>query len=232
MNVIETRGTFPRANSLIVFTYFLRGDPATKPLLQTRAVQDPDPYPRQTALDNLAQYFYDDPETKPLLHARAVQDPDPGPRAAAINSLARHFRDDPETKPLLQARAVQDPDPSLRQTALNQLATHFRDDPETKTLLYHAVDNESSEVRRAAFLGIAKVLDDPALPLIASRFFSPDWGGGRDPREPITAEIIAEAAGRLGKSEGEVRALFERLAREVKLTIEPPAAMPVESAGS
>ncbi len=187
---------------------------------------------RAAALNGLAEYFRDDPETKPLLQTRAVKDPHPSARAAALNGLAKHFRDDPETKPLWQARAVEDPDPSARAAALTGLAEHFRDDPETKTLLYDAVNNEMKEVRSAAFLGIAKVLDDPALPLVASQFFSPDWGAGRDPREPITAEIIAQAAEKLGKSEAEVRTLFERLSQEVKLTIEPPAAKAAEAAGS
>ena len=174
---------------------------------------------RAELLDALGKYYRNDPEIKPLLQARAVQDPDPQARSSALYIIMDHFRDDPEAKALLQARALQDPEPGPRAAALDNLAQHFRDDPEMEA------------VRRAAFLGIAERFKDRELAIVASR----DLDGlrpGRDPREPITAKVIANAAEKLGESEGEVRALFAQLAEIVPLTIEPPAAMPAEAARS
>jgi hypothetical protein len=61
------------------------------------------------------------------------------------------------------------------------------------------------------------MINVPGLAVLASRDLD-SMGPGRDPREPVTSDDIAEAAEKLGKSEEEIRALYQRLSEQVPLT--------------
>jgi hypothetical protein len=195
-----------------------RDDPQTKALLRARVVEDADEGSRRVALQALAEHFGNDPQTEALLRARAVEDADEAPRRAALQALAQHFRDDPQTKALLRARVIEDADEASRRAALQALAQHFGNDPQTKALLHaRAVEDPDGRCRGAALLGFAQTLALHELAVLASQ----DLDGltpGRDPRKPVTSDDIAEAAEKIGKSEDEVRALYQRLSEEVPLT--------------
>ena len=196
-----------------------RDDARTAELLRDRAVDDPDAYARRAALAALGQHFRDDPRTAELLRARAVDDPDGVTRGAALAALGRHFRDDPRTAELLRARAVDDPDASARGAALAALGQHFRDDPRTVELLRaRAVDDPLGYVRGAALLALAPSLGVEDAAVLCSQDLD-GFDPGLDPREPVTAAMVAKAAARLHLPEATIRDRYEQLARGAPLTL-------------
>jgi HEAT repeats len=139
-------------------------------------------------------------------------------RGNAVFTLSLHFADNAGTIGLVRACAIEDSDGFCRHSALRALGAYFRPDPETKILLRaRAIEDPDESCRRAALLCFAKMLDEPELLLLASRDL--DGGDpGRDPRSPITAEDIAQAAAKLNEPKESIRARYQRLAEEVPLT--------------
>ena len=107
------------------------------------------------------------------------------------------FRDEPRTDELLRARAVDDPDADARGAALVALGQHFRDDPRTVELLRaRAVDDPLGYVRGAALLALAPSLGVEDAAVLCSQDLD-GFDPGLDPREPVTAAMVAKAAARL-----------------------------------
>ena len=208
-----------RVTALAALGQHFRDDARTAELLRARAVDDPDASARRAALAALVQHFRDDTRTAELLRARAVDDPEAYARGAALAALRQHFRDDARTAELLRARAVDDPDAYARCDALAALGQHFRDDARTAALLRaRAVDDPDADARRAALLALAPSLGVEHAAVLCSRDLD-GFDPGLDPREPVTAAMVAKAAATLHLPEVTIRDRYEQLARGAPLTL-------------
>lgn len=237
-----------RSATLFALAQFFYG-PEVDALLRVRAVDDEAGAVRGTALNALAVHAATEPATARLLRALAVDDPAPEARRAAIMSLANYLRDDPETWPLLLDRLMNDPSGLCRENAIIWLGFYYKGRPETAGLLRsRAVEDPEPVCRREALswasgdasavaLWRARMRDDPdadcriaALEHLvlnldladAGLLLSPGLDGARplrDPRRAIPSSVVAEAAVRLGVSEGEARRRYETLAEAMPLTL-------------
>jgi len=212
-------GLWLRGAAIRALGEHFRDQPGTADFLRDRAVNDPDSDLRRAAIEALGEHFRDQTGTADFLHDRAVNDPDSDPRGAAIEALGAHFRGHPETADFLRNRAVNDPDSDPRGVAIEALGAHFRDHPGTADFLRdRAVNDPDSDPRRAACLALAGMLNIPHARTLCSR----DLDGiapGIDPAEPVTGEHARRAATALGEDEGAIRALYERIAAELSLTL-------------
>jgi TIR domain/HEAT repeats/NACHT domain len=203
-----------RGNAFETLSWYAGDDPETKILLRARALEDPDVDARVGALRVLVYMARPSAETKLMLQERAHDDPNVEVRRAALSLLVGRFSREAETKTLLLERALNDPD-ALGPGVLDALSRHFGDDHAIKALLLsRARDDPDGDCRAAAFLALSRVVCGRQASILASR----DLDGhlpGRDPREPISPEVIAEGAARLRQTPESVRVLFERLAEQM-----------------
>jgi hypothetical protein len=206
-----------RGAALEALTWF-SDDLETKILLRARALDDPEVRGRCHALRALAQMTRGDAENKALLRARAHDDPNVEIRREALGLLITLFSSEDETKTLLRERALNDPW-ALDADGLDALARYFGDDQTVKALcLMRARSDTDDECRAAAFLALCRSVSGEQASILASR----DLDGqlpGRDPREPVGADLIAKVAARLDETVDAVRTRYERLAEEVQVPL-------------
>jgi hypothetical protein len=139
-------------------------------------------------------------------------------RGNAVFVLSVHFADRADTFRIARACAVEDADEFCRNSALGALASRFRRNPETRILLRaRAIEDADQGCRGTALMGLSRMLGEVELPVLASRYLD-GRNPGRDPREPITAQDIANAAAILNETEERIRELYRRLTDEVPLT--------------
>jgi hypothetical protein len=189
-----------------------------KSLLRARALDDPETRGRIRALTIFVQTTRGDAETKIFLRGNALDDANVEVRRASLGLIVALFGHEDETKTLLRERALNDPD-TLNSAALHALGRYFGDDPEIKALLLaRARDDPNEDFRAAAFLALSRLVRGEEPSILASKQLD-GWLPGRDPREPISGDVIARAASSLGESKESIRFLFERLAEELEVPL-------------
>ncbi len=198
-----------------------RDDPTTPEVLRRAAAGDPAANCRRSATRALARSYADDERTWPLLRRLAVEDPASICRQELLKLLSDARYNDPLTQALLQQRASADDSPKCRTSAIYLLSSSLNGphDAETRAVLrQRATEDGDAHCRAAALLQLALAVGEPHGLLLAST----DLDGsppGVDPLEPVTDRRVRQAAAKLGRSEPEIRDVYERLADEIPLTL-------------
>ena len=189
--------------------------PGVLGLVRSWAEGDADAGVRRAAVSALANSFSDRPGVFGLVRSRAEgdADADAGVRQGAVHALARSFSDRPGVFGLVRSWAEGDADADVRRAAVHALANSFGNRDETLEVLYARLQDQSEEVRRAAFFWWVR----RAIPSLASPFFAIKAHysyRGLDPASPVTEESMERVMSETGLTLAEVRTEYERLVDE------------------
>ena len=186
--------------------------PETWPVVREAAIKDKDASVRIRALELLAEGHKDAPETWPLIREGATEDKDADVRAIALELLVQGQKDAPETWPLVRVAAFKDKHFGVRRRVLAALVREQKDATGVKLLFTELISsiNDSDSRRDVFFVFTAKILGDPVERQLLSdvdRLLRLDLV----PDKLVTLARVKQASSLLGRTEAEVRKLYEEL---------------------